>query len=197
MASEHRQLLEWGFTIKESRGAAEPLIARLGRETSPENLVPKKHDSSRAWSHSDKNGFNAFPWHTDGAIALDPPRWMILQCAEASHATETHLLDLDTETFVKLRRSTMRVRNEIGQVRHLPAASPISGGRFRLRWDPRICELSDDSLAERIEELPPSATCIWSVGRTLIVDNWRLLHKRPGVDPDSSRRLIRTYVRQP
>lgn len=190
-----RVLIASGFVIVDDRQTVGPLIMRLGRESQPETLAPRAKDDGARWSHSDHHGFGGFPWHTDGAVSTLPPRWMVLECEVSEGPTETHLLDPSAEVILRMRRSVMRVRNQAGRVRYLPAASPSGDGGLRLRWDPRVCEASDATLAETIADQPPTGVCEWSPGRVLVVDNWRMLHRRPPVDPASLRRLIRTYVR--
>ena len=58
-----------------------------------------------------------------------------------------------------------------------------------------MCEVNDAALSALIEAESPTAICEWVEGRVLLVDNWRLLHRRPAVNPSALRRLIRSYVR--
>lgn len=188
-------LLDRGFVVFDSRTAAEPLLKILGRESPREVLEPKAAASGGAWSHSDWYGFGAFPWHTDGAVAALPPRWMVLECEAIEGTTATQLLKPTSEVIQRFRRCAMKVRERAGRVRHLPAASPIGGGGVRLRWDPRVCETNDPLLEEMLRDAAPTAVCEWTAKRILVVDNWRVLHRRPEVEPMRERRLVRTYVR--
>ncbi|WP_157621966.1 TauD/TfdA family dioxygenase [Serinicoccus hydrothermalis] len=191
--SRRQVLREHGFLIFESRAEAEPVLASLGTEDHREVLEPKP-TNGRQWSHSDRYGFGAFPWHTDGALTSEPPRWMVLECVMAEESTATELLRPSKELLGRLRRCAMVVRNRTGRVRHLPAVSPTGAGEMRLRWDPRVCEVNDAELPRLIEEQGPSAVCLWKEGRILVVDNWGLLHRRPPVSPAAPRRLVRTYI---
>lgn len=190
-----RALREHGFRVFESRAKAEPVLALLGKEEQKEVLEPKPANE-RQWSHSDRYGFGAFPWHTDGALASRPPRWMVLECEMAGGVTTTELLRPTDELLRRLRRCSMLVRSRTGRVRHLPAVSPTGGGEVRLRWDPRVCEVNDSAIPHLLEMTDPSAECPWKVDHVLIVDNWRLLHRRPQVCAAAPRRLVRTYIRE-
>lgn len=188
-------LLANGFIVLESRAAACPLITRLGRESEVVALAPRAATGELGWSHSNRYGFGAFPWHTDCALDNLPPRWMVLECETAEGRTSTELLDPGPDLLRRMKRCVMRVRSRSGHIRHLPAASPIGEGRFRLRWDPRVCDSSDTELDGLLGRQSPTAAYEWVRGRLVVVDNWRLLHRRPAVEPTETRRLLRSYVR--
>lgn len=184
-----------GYLIFRSRQDAAPIVAMFGSEEPPTLLEPKASATGGKWSHSDHYGFGYFPWHTDGAVAVLPPRWMLLECELVEGSSRTELLDPSAELVRRLRKCAMRVRNRTGRVRYVAPVSPTADGKHRLRWDPRVCEINDAALRVLIEDEPPTGICEWVEGRVLLVDNWRLLHRRPAVDPSAQRRLIRSYVR--
>lgn len=174
-------------TPEEARAAA----VSLGFTTADEILRPRS--TGAGWSLSDTYGHGAFPWHTDAAVALDPPRWFVLSAAEISEETQTEVLIPPAAVLTKMRRSPLRVRSRNGRVRYLPAAVRERYGH-RLRWDPRVASPAMPGLAEEIEAL--QATCVieWNPGVSVIVDNHRALHRRPAVGVGSNRTLIRYYV---
>lgn len=188
-------LLGDGYLVLPSRLDAEPIIAMLGAEGPPTRLEPKAAVNREAWSHSDHYGYGYFPWHTDGALAVLPPRWMVMECEVVEGSSSTELLDPPPELVQRLRRCAMRVRDRAGRIRYLPPLSPTEDGKHRLRWDPRVCEVNDVVLSALIEAEPPTAVCEWVEGRVLLMDNWRLMHRRPAVNPSALRRLARSYVR--
>lgn len=190
-----RDLFEQGFAVLDERRVAEPFIAWLGREAGRQILESTATAAGDRWSHSDHYGFGSFPWHTDGAVAVEPPRWMVLACEAIDGPSRTELLAPSYNLLRRMRRCVMRVRNRAGKLRYLPAVSPVMSGSIRLRWDPRVCEPNDPELSELIEAQGPTAACEWVRGRILVVDNWRLLHRRPAVDPARVRSLARTYLR--
>lgn len=187
-------LAERGFLLLPSRSEVAPILARLGHEGTRTRLKPVAPNRNRSWSHSDINGFGSFPWHTDGAVAPVPPRWMVLECEALEAPSSTELLRLPPSLFRRLRRCSMRVRGRSGRVRDLAAVVPTDNGQARLRWDPRVCHVNDSDLAKDIEAEAPTATCEWHEGRLLLVDNWRMMHRRPAVLPGAERTLIRSYI---
>lgn len=68
-------------------------LQRLGRPSAPETVTARHTSSARLGSLSANYGFGEFAWHTDGAIALAPPRWAVLRAIRLSDPTWTELLD--------------------------------------------------------------------------------------------------------
>lgn len=167
--------------------------AQLGRTGPSEVLAPRERAAADPWSLSGAYGLRAFPWHTDGAIASKPPRWLLLRAVRLSRPTCTELLDPHPELLAVLRRTVLRVTDRAGRVRHLPAAVYERDG-WRLRWDPRTCRPRVGIPVEEMEKHPPSATIEWRRDCLLVVDNTRLLHRRPAVDGLAERLIERTYV---
>jgi alpha-ketoglutarate-dependent taurine dioxygenase len=172
----------------------ESLTPQLGRRVGGvETLTPRDRDVAAPWSLSGAYGTGAFPWHTDGAVSTNPPRWILLFGTRVSGRTCTELLDPPPGLQLKLRRTVLRVVDRRGLVRHLPASMPAEDG-VRLRWDPRICTPLTGTLLEEVDRHAPSVEVPWRVGRLLVVDNFRLLHRRPTVSGIAERILERTYV---
>src|SRR3954453_21363414 len=73
--------------------SADLVTSRLGRASEPELLVPRNASGEQRRSLSRTFGLGPFPWHTDGAIALRPPRWIVLSAVQISSPTHTDLLD--------------------------------------------------------------------------------------------------------
>lgn len=166
----------------------------LGRASSAMLLEPKGSGEARHWSLSGVYGLRAFPWHTDGAISSSPPRWLLLKAVELSYPTCTELLVPDAGMIASLRGTILRARDRSGRVKYLPAIVPDPCGSSRLRWDPRTCAPRTGLRIEEIEERSPSVRIEWDVGRLLVVDNFKLLHRRPAVQEQGKRLLERTYV---
>jgi Taurine catabolism dioxygenase TauD, TfdA family len=156
-------------------------------------LEPKEPGKSRNWSLSGTYGLGAFPWHTDGAIASTPPRWMLLKAMHISYPTFTDLLVPDPEMIIALRGTILRAKDKFGRVRYLPAAVHESGLGHRVRWDPRTCTPRTGIAIEDVERRSPTERIAWNIGRMLVVDNFQILHRRPAVEK-GKRMLERTYV---
>ncbi|WP_373319782.1 TauD/TfdA family dioxygenase [Rugosimonospora africana] len=71
---------------------------------------------------------------------------------------------------------------------------PLGNGNSRLRWDPRTCTPRTGLAIKTVEDKPPTAYVEWRPGRLLIIDNFRVLHRRPAVHGQTKRVLERTYV---
>ena len=169
------------------------IAATLGRVGSTSDLLPRDNAEADPWSLSGRYGLAAFPWHTDGAISMRPPRWLALRAVRLSKPTSTHLLEPDSGLLSALRGTVLRVRDRAGRVRHLPAALP-DGARWCLRWDPRICSPRGKLSVDEVEAQQPTSVIDWRPNRLLIIDNTRLFHRRPAVDSGSDRLIERTYI---
>src|SRR4051794_25308753 len=77
-----------GYAIIDNVGAPE-LGAQLGRASAAELIIPGEGRTERRRSLSREFGFGCFPWHTDGAVSVRPPRWVILTAMEVSTTTAT------------------------------------------------------------------------------------------------------------
>jgi hypothetical protein len=182
-----------GFTILDGV-TPQSVITQLGRRVGQsEELTPRAREAASPWSLSGTYGTGPFPWHTDGAVSTDPPRWIVLYAKQISGQTYTELLDPGPDLQLKLRRTVLRVTDNRGRVRHLPASLPTNGGS-RLRWDPRVGTPLTGASLEEVEEQEPSLKVSWMRGRMLIFDNFRLMHRRPAVSDVTERVIERTYV---
>lgn len=160
-------------------------------------LSPRRRTDARN-TLSDLHGFGAFPWHTDGAVAVTPPRYIALlgHCVDV-HASPTELVDLTAASQVDglLKARLLRVRLASGQIRRLRCSEMRGGVRLR-RWDPRHYFGDRQDMATTIltlEELQPTHSIEWLTGRLAILDNWRFLHRRPEVNPQVNRAIWRGY----
>lgn len=181
-----------GFVVVDDRLGLEHISRLLGRCGPPETL--RARAPGEGWSHSDAYGYQAFPWHTDGAVSLNPPRWFVLTAVTIPEKTTTDILKPNPVLVKKLLATTLKVRDRRGQVRYLPAAVSEAYGH-RLRWDPRIASPTRDALLNEVDTTPATANINWTTGRSVIVDNHLTLHRRPPVSAKTGRTLTRYYIR--
>lgn len=202
LSSINDLLVRDGFVeVAMSKTAATALACSLGTLDTAgwTTLRPQTSIEARANTLSSRYGLGEFPWHTDGAIARNPPRWVFLRSANDS-LTDTELLDvlLHDRLASALCATTLRVMDPAGRQRLLRAGLRREGS-VRYRWDPRSCEplkrVGRESVPPLIAAAGPDHRVRWRAGRTLVVDNWRMLHRRPAV-VDASRRLERLYSYQ-
>lgn len=154
------------------------------------------------WSLSGRYGLGEFPWHTDGAISKTPPRYMALLALECEPGgAATQLID-SWERDIKansvadrLRSVVLRGSDKSGRRRTLRARETVNGETL-VRWDPRCLEADERNLREVDESIAFSSveSIEWLPGELLIVDNWRMLHRRTAVDPSENRRIWRAYA---
>lgn len=194
MTGISRSLEEHGYVVLDQADDSGAAAAALGRAGPPVMLRARPRDAADPWSLSGVYGLGAFPWHTDGAIDPNPPRWLMLTAVQVTEPTCTELLAPTPEVWAALRRTVLRAVDRRGRVRHLPAALPATSGRWRLRWDPRTCEPSGDMTIEDMARQDATAEVKWRSGRTVIVDNSRLLHRRPAVNETTTRLLQRVHI---
>ena len=180
-----------GAASFDSASRARAVAESLGRPSSTVTLKPRLADAG--WSLSGAYGCAAFPWHTDAAVALRPPRWIVLSAVELEQPTMTEVLLPPPATLATLFRTTLRVRSRNGVLRYLPAVVRDHHG-YRLRWDPRVAQPSTSDLLDQIENLSATSVIEWTCGRSVIIDNHRALHRRPAVSPGRRRTLTRYYV---
>src|SRR5215813_853252 len=152
-------------------------MARLGQQAL---LAPADRSGARSWSLSGMFGRDAFPWHTDGAISSHPPHWLVLRPVRLSEPTFTELLDPGDELRQRLARTILLARDHVGRARYLPALVPMKDG-YRIRWDSRTCQSRSRAVAQEVAMAAPTATIWWRLDLTLVIDNYRLLHRRPAV----------------
>lgn len=165
-----------------------------GSEVRRQLLRPTHASAARRGSHSATVGLARFPWHTDGAIALEPPRWMVLRCLEADRPTSTEFCLPDAMLSQALCRLTILIRQENGRKAYIPAMIGSTAGDYRIRWDPRSTTLGPDLALKAVEGAMPSGELSWKPGRILVVDNHRVLHRRPAVTALDGRVIERTFL---
>jgi len=195
-ARQRATLEQRGYLLLGPRDAPDELIKGLGRLGQPVLLQPTERDRARRWSLSGTFGQDVFPWHTDGAISSRPPRWLVLRPLRLSEPTATELLSPSIDLRHRLGRTVLLAKDRAGRARYLPALMATKAG-YRLRWDPRTCRSRSTAVAQDVALAMPSSIVIWELGITLVIDNYKLLHRRPAVSAASQRVLERTYVWSP
>jgi alpha-ketoglutarate-dependent taurine dioxygenase len=195
-ARQRAALEQGGFLLLGPRDAPGELIENLGRLGQPQLLHPTDRDGTRRWSLSGTFGRDAFPWHTDGAVSSSPPRWIVLRPVRLSEPTVTELLSLSAELCERLERTVLLAKDRAGRARYLPALTLTKDG-YRLRWDPRTCQSRSTAVARDIAAAMPTSVVSWKPDVTLVIDNYKLLHRRPAVSAAAQRVLERTYVWSP
>jgi alpha-ketoglutarate-dependent taurine dioxygenase len=192
-AGQRAALEEHGYLLLRPQNAPNKFIEGLGRLSQPTLLRSMDREVARRWSLSGTFGQDAFPWHTDGAISSEPPRWLVLRPIDLSEPTTTELLSPCPELRERLQRTVLLAKDHVGRARYLPALMLTKDGH-RIRWDPRTCRPRSTLTAQDIAAAIPDFIVKWELGDTLLIDNYKLMHRRPAVNATVTRTLERTYV---
>jgi TfdA family taurine catabolism dioxygenase TauD len=181
--------------------SARRLLGRLAKfDVNSEALLrPTARENSHSWTLSNEYGLGAFPWHSDGAVSRNPPRYLAMLAIDVDpDATYTEMLDIvrNQELVKRVKSQVLSVEFPSGQRRYVRASETRKGARL-YRWDPRSCQCQNMQLVDFIAALPATHRVNWTPGRVLVFDNWRFLHRRPGVEGLGKRLLWRGYAYQP
>jgi alpha-ketoglutarate-dependent taurine dioxygenase len=182
------------------------LAATLGTPTRTrtrsvvDQLVPAHQAEARPRSLSQTTGVGPQPWHMDMAHRPVPARYLVLGMLECSDDTAaTELLDAkqllqdglieaaSTEPFLvrtgaKSFYATIKAKGQ-PFLRFDPGCMQGATGRARALIT-ALCEQS----------VPPTHVHHWGRGSVLVLDNWKILHRRTDASDDLSRVLFRICV---
>ncbi len=151
---------------------------------------------SHAFSLSRVSGAGMQPWHVDGSHLVVPPHLLIIGCQASGggDAPPTQLLRLeDAEiSWTAAGREPFLVRN--GRASFYSMMT--SEDRPWVRFDPG-CMTAQTEEGQRLmtgverSNARPTFSLDWVPGQILIVDNWRMLHRRGAGAHSGCRALLR------
>lgn len=165
-----------------------------------DELVPVSQHEAQPRSLSRTSGTGAQPWHMDMAHRPVPARYLVfgmLECSRGTAATEL----LDTEMLLpdglceEASTEPFLVRSG---AKSFYATIKGKGQPF-LRLDPSCMEGSTErarGLMALLVELsvPPTYVHCWTPGSILVLDNWKVFHRRADARNDPTRVLFRICV---
>jgi hypothetical protein len=206
------QVFEWGWVHSDvadvqdapelqaeriAKLLGEPIKGRGGRVV--ESLSPMDQKKARPNSLSTIHGLASFPFHTDGAHLLQPPRFIVLVCAApGSRPVPTTLVHFQHLRFRAAERARLEAtpflfRN--GQ-RSFYSTICLSTRPF-IRFDQGCMEAIDSEGRAVMKAISDRALAMgsndihWRRGGALIINNWNVMHGRGFVESQaSSDRLI-------
>ena len=165
-----------------------------------DKLMPVSQREAQPRSLSRVTGTGAQPWHMDMAHRPVPARYLVLGMLECSTGTAaTELLDAER----LLPEQLCEVASTEPFLVRTGAKSfyaTIKGkGRPFLRLDPGCMEGATERarrLMSLLAELsvPPTYVHRWTPGSILVLDNWKVFHRRADARDDSMRVLFRISV---
>jgi len=167
-------------------------------------LTPKEKTSATPNTYSGIYGRNRFPFHTDLAHWKHPPRYLVLRCIVGFETIATPLLDgwklIDELGSEVLKRSLVKPRRPVNGKMPLLRLLDNRGEIDRLRWDEEFLRPASKlglagmkALRATISRLDGERMILSSLGDTLIIDNWRMLHAREPVPRDCETRCIERF----
>lgn len=161
-------------------------------------LVPKRRADAHTFSLSGKYGLLEFPLHTDGSEYKVPPKYIILRSL-INTPTATYIADSKFIMKKLLSQdSTWKVKTKDGVIKTKLIESHIRSNNYRIRFN-RLsmkCESGDKIKVFEIINSLPVNQLNWVKNRTIIIDNWRMLHGRGRVleDDYNSREIERVQI---
>ncbi len=164
-------------------------------------LIPNKSSNNYSITLSSEYKYEAFPFHTDGAHHLIPPKWVILNYTGILESGTATLL-FDSKSVSHLQENEDLLFNEIYLVsqRSNPFLTSIINTQMSkfpiFRWNElvmkRLIKRSPFNMANLLNSYHKRVS--WTVGKTLIIDNWRILHAREKVvNGEELTRKIKRY----
>ena len=156
-------------------------------------LIPKDNKEVEHFSLSSAYGLNEFPLHTDGAEYNTPPRFLVLRALSDS-PTGTSLADAySIRDKVTIRNTKWSVKTKDGILQtKLFEQHPKYNIEF-IRFNRLSMKCVDGNKLEvnnAIDNLPVSYVN-WTQNKTVIIDNWRILHGRQMIiEEDYDKRII-------
>ena len=183
------------------------VVADFCRERPTHKLAVRDRGQTAPNTYSSRYGLEPFPWHTDFAHWLMPPRFLLLRCLVGFPDVLTRLVDAHLVSAAvgagTLFRALVRPRRPRGGVlpllRILSRPNPNS---VLIRWDEEYIRPASEAGRKGIAEFARAVATqevtdirLSEPGDTLIIDNWRMLHGRSHVPLTSAGRILeRSYL---
>lgn len=191
-ASLVRQLLELASTL----GTPQPTRGKV----LVDRLMPQKKDQAHPKSLSASTGLGEQPWHVDLAHCQTPARYIVLACErEGSNPIPTELAYweslLDIADHEAAHTEPFLVRN--GSYSFY--ATMLTQSQQFLRFDPGCMQPMTGGAKALMSKLcgrkiDPTLRINWKPGQAVIIDNWRMLHRRLRAHGAQDRVLLRISV---
>jgi hypothetical protein len=163
-------------------------------------LVPQVSSQASPRSLSAQTGTGPQSWHVDLAHRAEPARYIVVSCLREGQAQAPTEL-LDRKSFLS-RREEGNALSEPFLVRSGRCSfygTILDGTKQFVRFDPGCMQGATkraEELMRRLLDKAPQPTYAhqWAAGDILLIDNWRLLHRRADASESLSRALIRVSV---
>ena len=173
-----------------------------------QELRPHAESSAPPNTYSGNFGTGEFPMHTDLAHWAVPPRYLALRCIQGAPEVATGVVDgnlmIDDLGPIMLRRTLVQPRRPLRNGKQLLRLLDYveDCDATVLRWDSlflrpatSISEVGYWQVSKYIDSMIVKDVALLAPGDTLIVDNWRMFHRRSAVPSSAATRHIdRVYM---
>lgn len=173
-----------------------------------QELRPHGASSAPPNTYSGNFGIGEFPMHTDLAHWAVPPRYLALRCIQGSPEVATGIVDgnvlIGDLGRALLRRTLVQPRRPLRNGKQILRLLDCfeDGDAPILRWDSIFLrpatansEVAYKQVSEYIDSMVAENVVLLTPGDTLIVDNWRMIHRRSPVPATAeNRRIDRVYM---
>jgi hypothetical protein len=212
--NECRMLKECGWVATQCKAhdadAFERAVLSLGKflgtPTTTRNrrlvdrLTPKHADKAHPHSLSRMSGTGQQPWHMDMAHRVEPARYLVMGMHECPARTaDTELLDASVLIPRDLHEAALAEPFLIRTGAESFYATIKAKGVPFVRFDPG-CMQGTTTHAKALLQLlltrthAPTHVHQWTPGAVLVIDNWKMLHRRADTTASVNRTLYRVSV---
>ncbi|MBN9411471.1 MAG: TauD/TfdA family dioxygenase [Burkholderiales bacterium] len=211
---ESRMLKECGWVATQHKANDADAFERavlslgqfLGTPTTTRNrrlvdrLTPTHADKARPNSLSRMSGTGQQPWHMDMAYRVEPARYLVMGMHECPARTaDTELLNASTLVPADLSEEALSEPFLIRTgARSFYATIKAKGAPF-VRFDPGCMQGSTARARALMQQLlnrtlAPTHFHQWTPGAVLVIDNWKMFHRRADATGSTNRTLYRVSV---
>jgi L-asparagine oxygenase len=165
------------------------------------SITPNKPSGQFTSTLSKSYGLSEFPFHTDGAHFVIPPRWVILEYL-GIEKSGTATLVTDTQPIIRLPTYEDIFYNQIYTVTGGPSTflttivNTIIYSVPIFRWNQLIMKPVNQKSHIRFQNInfDEIHRLSWYPNQIVILDNWRVLHGREIVkEQDVDKRILKRY----
>lgn len=165
-----------------------------------DRLIPQKKGQANPKSLSSVTGLTGQPWHVDLAHFKIPAHYIVLMCErKGSNPVATELVYwknlIDIADYDDAHTEPFLVRNGKSSF----YATMLTYRQEFIRYDPGCMQpmtLGASTLMKKLsgKRVEPIVRIDWRPGLAVIIDNWRLLHRRLDARGAQDRVLLRVSV---
>lgn len=156
-------------------------------------LTPKDNKEAINFSLSSAYGLKEFPLHTDGAEYKIPPKFLVLR-ALANSPTGTTIADAKTiKTNISACNSKWSVKTKDGIINTKLFETDKKYNIDFIRFNRLLMKCIEGDKMHVSKAIDTLSTDIinWTLNKTIIIDNWRVLHGRQHIlEKEYDRRII-------